>query len=666
MNEFTKTIAFAGSAIVLAGAATISHFVNQPSNSADFELIGQPFFEDFQSADQAKSLEVAAVDEETGELKRFSVANQDGLWRIPSHYDYPAEAAARLATTAASVMGIARDSLEGRGQSEHERLGVVDPLSEEIEDPTTVGKRITIKDGSGEPVVDYIIGNVAEEDVVLDQDEQAFGNPRGEKYYYVRRPDESQTYKVRLAIDLSTKFSDWIEPDLLRLDGANLTKLAIDNYSLEQVNTDALLGPSRMVKKQGDQLLLSRASAADKWLLDSLSKGEEELQQTTIEDMLSTLKELRIVGVRPKTTFKGKPLLTGDLKLNRQPEFEAAPQEFGAAMMKLQAELSGRGFNLAGNAAQLELVSQFGDLQVGTDQGVVYTLQFGKDVEGDDSEIELGIGSDSSLSDAEKASDDQTADEAKGTDIAGTDGSEATGSEDQGPAETVAKNRYLMIRVGFDETLIGERPDKPIEPKAPVAPEGYEPPPSERGDEPAAEKAEEEAPEDVEPPAGAEVDERKPEYVAHDAAVAAYEQAKIDYGVALTKYETDVKAFEEQVKLGKARVDELNERFADWYYVISAENLSDLRVERSDLVKPIERAEPVGGRGETTPPVAPPRPDISFPDLPSSDEGIEPMEDEGKTANETLGENAEVTAPKPTNKASEADKTDPDSKSKPK
>ena len=233
MNESIKTCVFVAVAGAMAALA-VSHFRNQPTNSADFELVGKEFFEDFQSAKQAQSLEVSAVDPETGVLKRFSVENQEGLWRIPSHYDYPAEAAVRLAETASSVIGISRDSLGGRLAKEHERLGVVDPLGDEIDDPEAVGKRITLKDEDGEVVVDYIIGNELEdEEVVMTEVDRVLGRQNDSKFYFIRRPDEQQTYKVALDIDLSTKFSDWIDPDLLRFERSELTKISINNYSIE-------------------------------------------------------------------------------------------------------------------------------------------------------------------------------------------------------------------------------------------------------------------------------------------------------------------------------------------------------------------------------------------------------------------------------------------------
>ena len=43
--------------------------------------------------------------------------------------------------------------------------------------------------------------------------------------------------------------------------------------------------------------------------------------------------------------------------------------------------------------------------------------------------------------------------------------------------------------------------------------------------------------------------------------------------------------WETQVEEGRTKADELNARFADWYYVIAAEDFEKLRVTRKDLLR---------------------------------------------------------------------------------
>jgi hypothetical protein len=612
MNESSKTIAFVSVAVLMVGLAVASHFVNRPKIQQDFELVGQPFYEDFTSSEQAEALEVAAVDTEDVSRQQFSVKKADGLWRIPSHHNYPAEAAVRLAETATSVMGIERESLAGRLASDHEKLGVIDPLSDDIEDPEAVGKRITLKDGDGEVLVDYIIGNEAGDVVVSDTERRLNEGGIPEKYFYVRRPDEQQTYKVKLDVDLSTRFSDWIDPDLLRLDRNKLVRILIDNYSLEEERSNPLGQVKSLFKEQGDQLELTRKSNSDPWVLTDLNAETEELQSTSINGIIDVLSGIRIAGVRPKFKYQDHLLLTSDLQLNRQPEFEQNPQEFARAISQLQTELEDKGFNLAGSSEKLELASQQGQLDVGTNDGVLYSLQVGKEVLGEEKAIEIGEGNEANGTQQPTDSNDE--------EPAEPSQQNAQSSEDEVESEgesNEAKNRYLMIRVSFDENLLGERLVKPTEPTKPTEPEGYSPPPvpEEGAEQPDTNEENYEGDDAVEAPDAKP--ERKPEFVKYDLELAEFEQQKVDYELAVTKFEQDVKVFEKKVEKGQKLVEELNERFADWYYVITAENLKTLQTSRLDLITVKESSEGEPSEGEPgeqdSSPALPTQPDISFP-----------------------------------------------------
>lgn len=585
MNEIKTTFTFLVFAAVLAAVALGSHFMNQPTDTKDFELVGQPFFENFDSASQAQSLMVSAVDDESGRLERFEVKNQNGLWRIPSEYDYPAEAADRLATTASSVMGIVRESLAGRLSNEHAKLGVLDPLADDIEDPDGVGKRITLKGADDEVVVDLIIGKEAG-DVVLTGAEAPFGNSSGEKYYFVRNPEEQQTYKVKLKIDLSTKFSDWIDPDLLRIDPNLVTAVTIDNYSLEEDQSNPLSPNKALFKAQGDKIEMTRESNTEAWKLEGLINEVEELETPKVTEMLAVFDQLKIAGVRPKSKYKGFFLLTPDLKLNIQPEFETDKQSLGQAIQQLQGELDQKGFNLAGTAEKMELVSQNGDVSIGTDQGVLYTLSVGATYDGEDTEIEIG-------------SPDE-----------GSDGGDESGGDSKEKAdvpEIQNQDRYMMVRVSFDESLISQTPVPPVAPVAPEKPAGYLPAPEKNATETEADKPAEPADDVAEKPPGETKPERDPAFIKYDSDVAAFEGLELDYELAKTRFETETVEFQAKIAEGKKLVAELNERFGDWYYVISGENLSTLQSKRSDLVK--TKPAPAGGAPGG-------RPNLSFPNLP--------------------------------------------------
>jgi hypothetical protein len=598
MEESKKTFGFVATAAVLGLAALGNAWINQPGNSAEAEEIGKPFYEEFTSTEAARSLEVSAIDPETGSLKRFGVESDGDLWRIPTHFDYPAEAAARIAETSASVMGIDRQALVGRGESEFEKFGVVDPLAEDIEDPETAGKRITLKDENGDPLVDYIIGNEVEESVPV-RDPNDF-DIEAEKDFYVRRADEVKTFRVSLDIDLSTRFSDWIDPDLLRINRPDVTEVSINNYKIEERGAGAF-GMTQLFKAQGDQLMLSRPTPADSWLLDGMDDQKEELETTRINEILGVLDELKIVGVRPKFKYDGKQLLTPELAPADIPEFKADPQKANAAYQALQEDLMDKGFNFGGSQEQLELVSENGELEFGTSKGLRYRLHVGKAFSEDDETIEIGSA----------AKDDADAD----------------------PKEESSKddsNRFMYVRVTFDENLLGPRPEEPKLPEAPTKPEGYEPAKeskdeTEAGD--AEQPAESEAA-DAKPESEEAAEERNPEFVAYEEALAAFETAKSEHEMNLTRHKQDNETFDKKIADGKKLVDELNQRFGDWYYVISASNLNTLQSTREDLVK---AAESEAGGGAPTTPVAP---DISFPNIPGGGGTFENGPDADKAAGE--------------------------------
>ncbi|MGC1273965.1 MAG: DUF4340 domain-containing protein [Planctomycetaceae bacterium] len=78
----------------------------------------------------------------------------------------------------------------------------------------------------------------------------------------------------------------------------------------------------------------------------------------------------------------------------------------------------------------------------------------------------------------------------------------------------------------------------------------------------------------------------EPEPLPEDASEEDRKKAEAAAKKAKTDYETAKNAYDQTLADGKKRVEELNERFSDWYYVISTENFEDLRLSREALVEP--------------------------------------------------------------------------------
>ena len=211
MTESTKTLTFLGVAV----AAVAIAIATRPS-SAEFDVQsekGKPFAEF--DHEQAKRMKIVQFNEETATLRDFEVAEEDGVWKIPSKGGYPADAQQQMGKAVTGVMDREIVDVVSNNKDDHEKFGVVDPSSSKLEvGQTGVGTRVTLASSSGsDPLVDLIIGKEVKD---------ATNNQ-----HYVRKPTQDPVYVLEInPEDFSTKFEDWIEPDLLKLNSFDVKEVA--------------------------------------------------------------------------------------------------------------------------------------------------------------------------------------------------------------------------------------------------------------------------------------------------------------------------------------------------------------------------------------------------------------------------------------------------------
>lgn len=584
MNETTRTLTFVGVAGALAVAAFGMHVATQPVSLEEYTDEQSEFYPNFKDPQDATGLQVAAYNDEAARIAVFNVEFNDGLWRIPSHHNYPADGEERLANTATSIIGLSREALATTSKDDHKRFGVLDPLDETITGTEGRGDRITLTKAD-EVLADYIIGTKIED------------GP--ENTYHVRRADENRTYRATLDFDLSTKFADWIEPDLLDFRRGDIRELVIDRYSIDE---------SRGVVVPGEQNELSRSSQDDPWQLAGLDETTEEVQTSTVNTMINALEDLAIVGVRPKP--KG---LSASLKGEGSGGIDAR-----AAM-----DLEQKGFFIDSRNA---LVSNEGDVRLGTSDGVMYVLRFGEVFTGSDVEIEVGGSSDDADTDTDTETDVETDAEAEASD------EESEESPDEGAAEddSLKKNRYLFITAQFADSYIDPLDEQPVKPEPPADAEEA------AGDNQDAED-EDQPDEAAEADQPAEGENEQPDLQAE------YEQALADYEIKLKDWERSEVQRKEKVEAGQERVQELNRRFADWYYVISAETFDDIRVSREDLVEAKEPEATDDAEGDVSGTTLP-APEVKPQDAPA-EEKEQPASDNDKPAADGTSESADKPEP---------------------
>jgi hypothetical protein len=375
------------------------------------------------------------------------------------------------------------------------------------------GKRITLRDGSEKVLADFIIGNEIKD-------------RSGQKY--VRVPGQKRTYGVKVKAEPSTRFADWIETNLLKLEASHIRKIEFDNYKV--VPPDV---------QQGEILTIDRKDSSAPWTMAGLAP-ETELDSDKLRTLTDALADLKIVGIRPKPAG-----LTREMKKNDQ----AGMKLTNTAALSLQS----KGFYLTRDG---RLLSNQGDVRVYTDEGVVYTLRFGEVVFGTGDELTAGT-----PDDAEKKADDKA----------------ASSKDKTKKSEGTAENRYVMVTVSFDQSLITKpkTDDGKDKGKTPI-----------KAGEPMTVPSNPFAP-----------DPNDPKYLAEE------KEAK-------DKADRDQIDYEKKIADGKKRGQELTDRFAAWYYVAPGDSYRSINLDRAALVKP-KKAEPASPNSpspsfpNTLPPIQP-------------------------------------------------------------
>jgi hypothetical protein len=377
MSELKKTTVFGGAAILLVVLA----LVTGPRRAAPdaFFDVGETFFPEFTDPETATTLEVVEFDEDTAAAATFQVTNRNGLWTIPSHHDYPADGKERLANTAAGVIAIVKDDFRSDNVTDHESFGVIDPLDQSVSTLRGRGRRVTFKGASEQVLADLIIGDRV---------------PNRPGYNFVRVPDQNRVYAARTDINISTRFNDWIETNLLEVERDDVKRTVLNEYQIDE-RTGA-------VRRQGE---FTVDWVEDyEWTANDVPAGME-VDYVQMNLLIGGIIGLEIAGVRPKPEG-----LEGNLR-----------QAFNAGTITNADILTmrSRGFYPTQSG---EMLSNEGELLVRTEESVLYTLRFGEILYGSGNAVAIG---------------DDTSDD-----------------EDAG----VGENRYVLISAEFDPTGLPEPP----------------------------------------------------------------------------------------------------------------------------------------------------------------------------------------------------------------
>jgi hypothetical protein len=160
MQDTLRTLLFvvvAGATLAAAGAAV---WLRSPAlvTSESLDDTGERFFEEFE-ATKVASLEIVAVDEDTKQFHEFRVAKKQGQWTIPSRFEYPADAQRQVEEAAASVVDLTKLNIASDSPVDHELYGVLDPDPSQLESGQSgFGMRVTLADAAGSKLAQFILG----------------------------------------------------------------------------------------------------------------------------------------------------------------------------------------------------------------------------------------------------------------------------------------------------------------------------------------------------------------------------------------------------------------------------------------------------------------------------------------------------------------------------
>lgn len=555
MTETAKTVTFAGVALAVFVLALATR-PNTSRNAPSFADDRQPFVE-FSDPAKPKAMEVVEFDEALGSAKPFRVEFKNGRWTIPSHHNYPADAEQRLKKTAGAIIGLTKDSVVSDRKEDHAELGLVDPF-EKGAGTKGWGNRVKLFDENNNVIADLIIGKEV---------------PNRTGFRFVRVPGADRSYAVQTKdLELSIKFADWIDTNLLELSSVDLDKVTMKNYSVD-------LRQRKII--EGDTVIVDKDKEGN-WKVEGIS-DKEETDKDKAGALASALADLKIVGVRQKP-----PGIKPDLTPEGQSLFQ---------------EMVDRGFY----PMKSGLVSNDGETIVKTKDGLVYTLRFGGMILGTGDEVTAGAKNEKAVAEKkeEKKSDPKAAE--KKADEKGDE------KKDEKKDASLQENRFLLVSVAFDESTFPPIPDAPAENKteeknAAAAAGGQA---GDKSDSKAADKKAE-AKKDDKPAKPAEKADSKAAEKKDEAQLKAEAEKAVAAGgpdaakgaggqggdkADLKDAEIKAKQGEREAKIkkGKDKAKELSDRYANWFYVIPNDSVKKIRLSRADLVKEKKDEKPVAG-----------------------------------------------------------------------
>ncbi|MFO0913856.1 MAG: DUF4340 domain-containing protein [Pirellulales bacterium] len=616
MSEINKTLAYAA----LAGVAVIAAVVTRPAPvkvNAD-SMAGKQLFESFKDPASAKSLKIVRFDQDLGDVKDFEVRQVNGRWVLPSNSNYPADAENTIRDAATQFIGLKAIGLQSNDESSHATYGVLEPNSDSRKGISTeVGTLLEMEDADGKRYR-LIVGAP-----VKDREGQR----------YVRLPGQGAVYVAQIDLEkFPAKFEQWINRDLLDVNAFDIAKLVLKDYSVET----NMMPDGRLGVGYEQRFSLGVHENQGKWSLDELLEFDpsqkqlvpsqlidgEQLNDQRLNALRDALGELVIVDVERKPEGMRSDL-TADADFTNRRESVQSLIERGFYPVPMPPD------------GKIELLSSDGEVVVQMKDGLEYVLRFGG-VTGTGNQVDGDAKLNRYLFVSARVNKDlipqpeleqvpelpgQAAD-AKFPDAAAPGGAAppAAGGDTTAPATEAPASESPAAEAPAAEAPAAEAPateapaaEAPAtEAPAVEAPAEGSPPPgngsSNDGNvaeslrtKPVVAQAEPAVPAapttpatpaaTAQPPVAASPSGGQPAAGGEAADRLEAERARI-----VKENQRKMDEYNEKLAQAETKKNDVNFRFADWYYVISEDVYKKIHLSRADVIKGADKAS--GGVGE--------------------------------------------------------------------
>jgi len=263
--------------------------------------VNQNLFETYETSD-VRSISITHFSDDSNRMEQFALRRKGERWVIPGAGDFPATRIARIGEVAKSLLDRKVLALQTKDEQGHVEFGVVDPTeSKNSPNRSSLGMRVDLQDRNRIDIASLIIGNVVKD------------GSKGAKRYYVRVPGQPAVYELEIPKQIfSTRFQDWVDPNLLELPPPGVDEVSIAQVFVDQYRLD----PEKLADAKRENVYRSRfdleknalkETLFESWKDDEFSKQEvSESQQQELLLTLRSLGNIRYIDVigKPKSVAK--------------------------------------------------------------------------------------------------------------------------------------------------------------------------------------------------------------------------------------------------------------------------------------------------------------------------------------------------------------------------